>query len=150
MIYNVSMDKTYSAETSIEINATPEKIWDVLVNPDLVKQYLHGTTMQADWREGGAITWSGEWKGQSYVDKGTVLVYDPYKAIKTTHWSPMSGTEDKPENYHHVAYELNEEDGKTTLTLTQGNSPTQQDADSMIENGWKPMMQEIKKLAESS
>ena len=144
------MDKTYSAQTSIEINANPEKVWDVLVNPDLVKEYLHGTTMKADWREGGAITWSGEWNGQSYVDKGTVLTYTPYKAIKTTHWSPMSGKVDNPENYHHVTYELNEDNGKTTLTLTQGNSPTQQDADSMIENGWKPMMLEIKELAESN
>lgn len=72
MIYNVVMDAIYSSQTSIEINATPEQVWDVLVNPELVKQYLHGTTMQADWHEGGAITWSGEWNGKSYVDKGTV------------------------------------------------------------------------------
>lgn len=150
MLYNGLMDNTFSAQTSIEINATPEQVWDVLVNPELVKQYLHGTTMQADWHEGGAITWSGEWNGQSYVDKGTVLTYKPYKLIKSTHWSPLSGKADSSENYHHVTYELNEEDGKTTLTLTQGNSPTQQDADNMVENGWKPMMQEIKKLAESS
>jgi uncharacterized protein YndB with AHSA1/START domain len=150
MIYNVLMDASYSAQTSIVINATPEQIWEVLVNPDVVKLYLHGTTMQADWREGGSITWSGEWNSQSYVDKGAVIIYDPYKVIKTTHWSPMSGKEDKPENYHHVTYELNEGNGKTTLTLTQANSPTQQDADSMIENGWKPMMQQIKKLAESN
>lgn len=150
MIYNVLMDATYSAKTSIEINATPEQVWDVLTNPDLVKQYLHGTTVQADWRAGGAITWSGEWNGQQYVDKGTVLQYEPYKVMKTTHWSPMSGAEDKPENYHHVTYELAEKNGRTTLTFTQSNSPTQEAADTMIETGWKPILQEIKKLAEAN
>lgn len=142
------MGKTYSSQTSIEINAAADQVWEVLVNPDFVEKYLHGTTMQANWRGGGDITWSGEWKGQSYVDKGTVLIYVPYKIIKTTHWSPMSGKEDKPENYHQVTYELKENNGKTTLTLTQGNSPTQQDADSMIANGWKPITQEIKSLTE--
>lgn len=143
------MDTIYSAKTSIEISATPEQVWDVLVNPDLVKQYLHGTTIQANWREGGTITWSGEWNGQSYVDKGIVIVYEPYKVIKTTHWSPMSGKEDKPENYHYVTYELKEENGKTILTLIQGSRSSQQDADDMIENGWKSIMGELKKLAES-
>lgn len=46
----------------------------------------------------------------------------------------MSGKGDNPVNYHHVTYELNEKGGTTTLTLTQGNSPTQQDADSMVGN----------------
>lgn len=143
------MDTTYSAQTSIDINATPEQVWEVLINPDFVKQYLHGTTLKADWRAGGDITWSGEWNGQNYVDKGTVLIYKPYKLIKTTHWSPMSGKEDKPENYHHVTYELEEENGKTNFTLIHGNSPSQQDADSMIESGWRPVVQEIKELVES-
>lgn len=144
------MKTTFSAHASITIDASAERVWDVLVNPDFVKQYLHGTAMQADWREGGMITWSGEWNGQAYVDKGEVLIYRPYTAIKTTHWSPMSGTEDAPENYHHVAYELTEEDGRTVLTLTHGNSSTQEEADQMIESGWKPMLQEIKKLAETA
>ncbi|MGH7142247.1 MAG: SRPBCC family protein [Candidatus Saccharimonadales bacterium] len=117
------METTYSAKVSIEINAAPEQVWEVLINPDLVRQYLHGATMNADWRKGDNITWSGEWNGQSYVDKGTVLIYEPYSVIKTTHWSPMSGKDDKPENYHHVTYELKEENNKTTFTLTQENSP---------------------------
>ena len=112
------METTYFAQTSIEVNATPEQVWEILVNPTFVKKYLHGTTMQANWQEGGGITWSGEWKGQIYVDKGTVLIYEPYKIIKTTYWSPMSGKEDKPEHYHQVTYELKENDGKTTLTLS--------------------------------
>jgi uncharacterized protein YndB with AHSA1/START domain len=64
------MDKqTYSAQTSITINAPVERVWQALVNPELVQQYLHGTTVQVDWRAGGAITWRGEWRGTLYEDK---------------------------------------------------------------------------------
>src|SRR5581483_11424669 len=127
------MQKVYSAQAETTINAPAERVWNVLVNPDMVKQYLHGTTMQADWRVGGLITWRGEWNGQQYVDKGTVLIYQPYKVMAVSHWSPMAGTEDKPENYHHVTYELKEENGQTSLALTHGNSSTQEAADKMIE-----------------
>jgi Activator of Hsp90 ATPase homolog 1-like protein len=68
--------------------------------------------------------------------------------ISTSHWSPLSGMEDKPENYHVVTYKLAEHDNQTTLTLTQSNSPTQQDADSLIENGWKTVLQALKQLVE--
>jgi uncharacterized protein YndB with AHSA1/START domain len=144
------MSTTYSAETSIVINAPAGTVWDALVNPDMVKQYMHGTTMNADWREGGAITWSGEWNGQSYVDKGTVLKYEPNTLLTVTHWSPLSGNEDKPENYHHVTYEITEAGGQIILLLTHSNSPTQEDADKMIETGWKPTLEAIKKLVEST
>lgn len=144
------MDTTYSAQTSITIHAPAEKVWEALTNPAIVKQYLHDTTMQADWKPGGEVTWSGEWNGKSYVDKGTVLIFEPNKILSTTHWSPLAGKPDTPENYHQVTYELSEADGQTTLTLTQANSPTQQDADSMIENGWQPILTDLKRILETA
>lgn len=143
------MDKqTYSAQTSISINSPVERVWQALASPELVQQYLHGTMMHADWHEGGTITWRGDWHGTPYEDKGVILRFEPLRVISTSHWSPLSGMEDKPENYHVVTYELAEHDNQTTLTLTQSSSPTQQDADSLIENGWKPVLQALKQLVE--
>ncbi|WP_138444438.1 SRPBCC family protein [Sinomonas susongensis] len=142
------MAETYSAQVSVAIEAPAERVWDALVVPELVAQYLHGTTVEADWRPGGQITWSGEWKGQRYVDKGTVLAYEPGRLLKTTHWSPMAGTADSPENYHHVTYELSEVGGATNLTLTHGNSPTRSEAESMAKKSWMPILEDIKRLVE--
>lgn len=60
----------------------------------------------------------------------------------------MSGSEDKLENYHDVTYELLESNGKTTLTFTQGNSPTQEEADNMVKSFWAPALQVIKAVSE--
>jgi hypothetical protein len=60
----------------------------------------------------------------------------------------MGGSDDKPENYHTVTYELAENDGKTTVTLTQDNNATQAEADKMAEDNWGPTLQGLKKTAE--
>lgn len=62
----------------------------------------------------------------------------------------MSGTEDKQENYHVLTYELQEANGSTTLTLTHSNGPSQEYANNMIENGWKPILKTMKKIVENS
>jgi uncharacterized protein YndB with AHSA1/START domain len=141
--------ESFVAEKRITINASAEAVWQALTDPELVKRYLHGTNMETDWNVGGPITWKGEWKGQSYEDKGTVLEVEPNKRLKNTHWSPMGGTEDKPENYHTVTYELAEQDGKTTLTLRQDNNASQEEADNMAENNWGPVLEGLKAIVET-
>lgn len=143
------MAKGFEAITSVTIDAPAEEVWQALTDPAKVKQYLHGTEMSTDWNEGDPITWRGEWQGRAYEDKGTVLAVKPGRLLRYTHWSPMGGSEDRPENYHTVTYELWGEDGKTTLTLTQDNNPTQEEADKMAANNWAPVLQRLKTVAES-
>ncbi len=142
------MARGFEAVKTLVINAPAADVWDVLINPAKVKQYMHGTDMSTDWKVGSPIVWRGEWKGRSYEDKGTVLAFEPKRLIRYTHWSPMGGSEDTPDNYHTVTYELVEDGGATTLTLRQDNNATQAEADSMAENNWGPMLQSLKETAE--
>jgi uncharacterized protein YndB with AHSA1/START domain len=142
------VSRGFEAIKSVTIDAPRAKVWDALTNPLKVKQYMHGTTMSTDWKVGSPITWTGEWQGQSYEDKGIVLAVEPERLLKTTHWSPMGGSQDEPENYHTVTYELAEQGGKTILALTQDNNATQEEADKMAENNWGPMLQGLKETAE--
>ena len=143
------MSRGFEAIKTVTIDAPKAEVWDALTNPQKVKEYMHGTNMSTDWKVGGPITWRGEWNGRSYVDKGIVLEVEPQRLLKNTHWSPMGGSEDKPENYHTVTYELAEDGGKTTLTLTQDNNATREEADKMAEANWGPMLQGLKETAES-
>jgi hypothetical protein len=49
------MDNNLIARTSIKINMPNSKCWDALVNPEAIKQYMFGTNVVTDWREGGPI-----------------------------------------------------------------------------------------------
>jgi len=142
------MTEKFVAEKRITINASVDAVWQALTDPALVKQYLHGTNMETNWKVGSPITWKGEWKGKAYEDKGTVLAVEPKKLLKNTHWSPMGGSEDKPENYHTVTYELAEREGKTILTLKQDNNASQEEADTMAEKNWGPVLEGLKAVAE--
>jgi hypothetical protein len=54
-----------------------------------------------------------------------------------------------PDNYHHVTYDLEPLDrNRSRLTLTHGNSPSQEAADTMIETGWRPMLRSLTQVAE--
>ena len=116
------MTPSYIAEKQISINAPAEAVWEALTDPAKVKQYMFGTEMQTDWMVGSPIAWRGEWKGETYEDKGEVLAVEPNKLLRMTYWSPMGGTADKPENYRTVTYALIERDGTTVLTVEQDNN----------------------------
>src|SRR5258708_3386518 len=142
------MTRGFAAIKRVTIHATRGEVWNALTDPDKVKQYLHGTEMSTDWKEGGPIVWRGEWKGRSYEDKGTVVAVQRERLLRYTHWSPMGGSEDKPENYHTVTYELAGDDGRTTLTLSQDNNPSQEEADKMADNNWGPVLNGLKEMVE--
>jgi uncharacterized protein YndB with AHSA1/START domain len=142
------MTEVFEAETSVEVDASPERVWQVLVEPELVAQYMHGTSLETAWKVGGPIVWRGEWQGKPYEDKGEVLAFEPPRRLSVTHWSPLTGEPDEPANYHHVTYEIEPVgDDRSRLTLTHGNSPSQEAADAMIENGWRPMLQSLSQVA---
>jgi uncharacterized protein YndB with AHSA1/START domain len=142
------MTESFIAEKQITIHAPRESVWQALVDPQKVKQYMHGTNMETDWSVGSPITWKGEWKGQPYEDKGTVLEVHPQTLLKMTHWSPMGGSEGRPENYHTVTYELAECHGTTDLTVKQDNNATQEEAESLAEKNWGPVLEGLKQVAE--
>ena len=144
------MSNSFVAKTQITIDAPADAVWQALTDPAKVKQYMHGTNMETDWQVGSPVTWTGEWKGESYEDKGEALAVVPKRLLRMTHWSPMGGTEDKPENYHIVTYELAEQDGKTVLALSQDNNASQEEADSMAKNNWGPVLEGIKTVAEAA
>jgi uncharacterized protein YndB with AHSA1/START domain len=141
------MKNTLIAETSISVNATPKQVWDVLTTPKLIKRYLMGTDVSTDWKEGSTITYSGEYEGKKYHDKGIIKKIEPEKILQSTYLSSMSGKEDKPENYNLVTYKIEIRDNKTILTLSQDNISTEKEKEHSIEN-WKMVLGKLKQVVE--
>jgi uncharacterized protein YndB with AHSA1/START domain len=141
------MDKNLIARASISINAPREDVWKALVNPEAIKQYMFGTTVVSDWHEGSPIVWKGEWQGSSYEDKGVILQLKPGRTIQYSHFSPLSGVPDRPENYHTVTIELSADGNQTHVALTQDKNATDEErADS--EKNWGMMLAALKEFLE--
>ncbi len=141
------MDKNLIARASVTVNAPKAKVWNALVSPKAIKQYMFGTNVVSDWREGSPITWSGEWQGKPYEDKGVILQLKPERTVQYSHFSPLSGLSDKRENYHTVTIELWGEGNQTRVSLAQDKNPTEQARDHSEKN-WEMMLIALKKFLE--
>jgi len=141
------MAKRVVATSEIEVAASAERVWQALTDPEQVAQYFLGSTVESSWKEGSPITWTGEWKGKPYEDKGEVKFVDKPHRLVVTHFSPLAGEPDKPENYHHLSYELHESNGHTRIVFTQDNNPDEEAAKHSKEN-WDTMLAGLKKVVE--
>ncbi len=112
-----------------EIDAPPDVVWRTLTDPAAIKQFMFGTMVETDWQPGSPIAWRGEYHGRAYEDKGELIVVAPGHRLELTHFSPLSGQEDIPENYHTMVYTLEASDAGTALSLTQDNNADQEAAD---------------------
>src|SRR5689334_10336076 len=119
------MNTTAIANSSITIKAPASKVWDALMDPALIKQYLFGSEIVTDWKVGSPVIYQGNYQGKAFEDKGKIVKVEPEKLLVMTHWSPLSGTADSPENYHTVTYELTPKDGGTQLSIAQDNNASE-------------------------
>jgi len=69
------------------------------------------------------------------------------RLLQYSHFSPLSGLPEKPENYHTVTIELGTEGTGTAVSLLQDNNPTDQ-AREHSEKNWNMMLASLKKLLE--
>ena len=74
----------------IEINADVDAVWDALINPKLIKQYLFGTEAISQWKIGSPIIFRGMWDGKTYEDKGLICELEINKTFRYSYWSSFS------------------------------------------------------------
>ncbi len=141
------MNRNLIAKASIRINASREKVWNAFVDPAAIKQYMFGTNVVSDWREGSPILWKGEWQGKTYEDRGVILQFKPKQTLQYSHFSPLSGLPDKPENYHTVTIELAGAGNQTDVTLAQDNNADEEEQTHSAEN-WGMMLKSLKQFLE--
>lgn len=135
------------ATADVDISASPGQVWDALTDPEQIRKYFFGTEVETTWEEGTPIRWRGEYDGKSYEDKGEIVECVPGQRLVVTHFSPLTGQEDRPENYHSVSYELTDRGDRTHLSLQQDNNPDEQAAAESQAN-WETVLHGLKELVE--
>lgn len=141
------MNKGLTATASVRIKAPIEKVWDALIDPELVRRYMFGTEVISEFREGTPIIWKGVWNGKPYEDKGIVIKKDVLKTLQFTHFSPLTGIPDVEENYHTLTYKLIDEGEFTIVILSQDNNADEKARDHTRKN-WHRLLESLKKMLE--
>lgn len=140
----------YVARAETEVEAPRRAVWRVLTTNGSRPEIMFGAEVVSDWKLGSPIVWRGEWQGKSFEDHGRIIELEdqqePWRIV-LTHFSPLSGLPDEPENYHTLRFELDEVAGGTRITLDQDNNPTREAAAHSQAN-WAQMLEGVKAVAE--
>jgi uncharacterized protein YndB with AHSA1/START domain len=118
MIYPKFVNRT------ITINAPTSEVWQAITNPDLLREWRSPdktSTVTSDWQAGRPIVFEGTWDRRKYFDQGTILQFEPERALEYNIWSKRARLPDAPENYTVVRFTLTPNEGGTTLNLTHTN-----------------------------
>ena len=136
------------ATAEADIHASPQRVWAALTEPGQIAAYMGGSRVETTWQAGSPITWSGEYDGHAYQDKGEVLSYDEPRLLSVTHYSPLMGQDDRPGNYHTLVYTLTAVGDITRLSLTQDGCADEAQAEQFSRN-WQQMLEGLKTHVES-
>ena len=142
------MNKGLIAKATIDINASIGKVWEALITPEMIKQYMFGTEVVSEWKEGSSIIWKGIWEGKPYEDKGIILKVKPMNTLQYSHFSPLSGVPDVPENYHTLTYELSNDESHTLVSLSQDNNANEK-AKEHSQKMWETLLAGLKMVLEN-
>src|SRR4029079_9245384 len=135
------------APATPDVEASPERVWAALTEPEQIAVYMQGSQVTTTWEVGSPITWDREYDGRAYQDRGEVLTSDEPRVLSVTHYSPMMGQPDEPENYHTLVYTLTAAGDGTPLELTQTGNESEKQAEQFSQN-WQGMLDGLKARVE--
>lgn len=144
------MSKKMIVEEEVLFKASIKEVWNLIINPEMTKQYMFGCEVFSDWKIGSPVYWKGQTedgKEVIYV-KGEVLEFQEGMKVTTTTFDPSSGIKDIPENYVNLTYQLKEVVEGTLLTIIQGDFAGAEKGRKRYEEsktGWKDIVIPIMK-----
>lgn len=134
---------------SIRIRAPLDAVWDALVDPQKIAQWLNGAHVETTWKPGSPITFSGSLEGMTYRDKGVVVKLEPQALMQYTHWSKWSRLPDTPEHYSVITITVTPAQGGTLLAVRHENLATEE-MYKHSKSHWETRLPELKKLLEAA
>lgn len=142
------MERQHVSMASIAIDASSADVWDALVNPATAKAYFFGAEVHSDWKEGSPITFTGEFSGNSYLEKGTILQCQPERLLQYSHWSDLERLPDLPEHYRNWTFRIESGNPGVVLSVTEDNIPDEGKR-ARADEFWSGVLSTIKLIVES-
>ena len=134
------MSENLVARAVVEVRAPAEDVWSVMVDP--TARWMVGSQVTSTYVVGDPITFDGEWEGKPFQDHGEIVEVERPRLLRYTHYSPLSGQPDVPENYHHLTFTLDESGGSTTVTLEQDGNGSADEVEH-AEGLWRQVLEAL-------
>lgn len=126
------------------IDATPEKLWQALIDPEFQKQYWSGYCATSSWKIGSPVTLGKDGK---ITNEGTVLVFDPPRRLSYS-WHVLMDEEMRKERPSRVTFEIVPQGQLVRLTVTHDDFDEGSKVLPAISGGWPMVLSSLKSLLE--
>lgn len=131
----------------IYIRATPQQVWAAITDPEMTRQYFHGTAFDRPLVEGEAYSTSTS-DGRPAVD-GTIEVLDPPRRMVQT-WHTLYDAELAAEPVSRVEWVVElAGDGLTRLRVIHGDLAQSPRTWADVRHGWVWILDGLKTLLET-
>jgi len=130
---------------SVLIDADRETVWRAITDSAIVTQWFYENTIRSSWTFGSSIQYLGD-DGEVDID-GTILeISAPHRLDMT--FNAVWGNYREPDAGGHVVWELNEENGATSVILTHYDLIEGSETEQEVTPGWPYLLSELKKTVE--
>ena len=139
----------YIVKKKIDINASPDKVWAALTDPEKTKEYFFHCRVLSDWKEGSPITFKGKLFWVIPIEmKGQILQAEPEKRLKYT----LKNGKGENGSFSTVTDELTYANGQTTLSITDdvGQGEGAEKRFNRSQKGWDKVLTGLKKVVEEN
>jgi uncharacterized protein YndB with AHSA1/START domain len=135
------------AYASIDIQAEPASVWQVLVAPQTVTKIMPVTEVVDTWREGEPFLWRVHLNDWNFEVKGRVVRMTAAEVLEYDYLDPHDLAFAERETWHHVSISLTPTNDGTHVLVTQDNH-TSEAAHRHAEGGWRLALWNLKSLVE--
>ncbi len=128
------------------IRTTPAKLWEALTDPQFIRQYWFGTTVECGWTKGSPWKMVGS-DGRPF-DTGEILEIDPPRRM-VIRWQNEWNPELKAEGPSRCTYELDPVDSAVKLTITHEIDRPESKLITAVSGAWPSCLSNLKSLLET-
>lgn len=132
--------------TEIIINASAEKVFEALTQPELIRRWQFNRMLLTDWKAGSQIKFRTETEGKITEQWGTVLEVKKNELVKYNLFTPRPDMADIIENYAVTSYVITAKNGQTSVAIIQeDNRPS-----GFTPLNLEPILLSLKKVVETN
>ncbi len=128
------------------IRTTPAKLWAALTDPEFIRQYWFGMTVECGWKKGSP--WKLVKPDGSIADAGEILEIDPPRRM-VIRWQDEWNPEFKAEGPSLCTMELEPADGAVKLTVNHEMDRPGSKLITAVSGGWPKVLSNLKSLLET-